>query len=501
MADTTDPQGEITTISTEDLTQQESTESRGGGVRSSWQNFAAPGMTPLRLSNYLRAAANWDPARLMEFAQEVEERDPHFRSVLGTRKMAVSGLEWEVTPASEDERDAEIASFVSDAIAGSPFVTLVVDLLDAVSKGYAASEIVWKVDGGRLLPAQYMYIDPRYLNFDSETQTELQLLTDEERQYGEPLTPGKYVQHVPKLKSGKMARGGLIFTVAALYLMKAYVTKDWLAFSEVFGMPLRYAQLMGNASEDEKKEIFNALKCLSSDASAIFDPNVRIEFLGVNNTSHGDFYEKAVRFWNQEISKVTLGQTMTSEDGSSLAQAAVHNDVRLDIRDADAKALAQTINAFLVGPIVDFNFGVGTPRPVFSFSVEEPDDLQAFTDAVVPLIDRGFDVPIAYLHERFGIPKPEDGEAVLGVRDAEPDPPASELDETPPGEPLPEEDEPEAMTAMQAARALEMPLTAFLSAADSQGLTVYRNAQGRRRFPARDVEAVAEARARETAEA
>ena len=48
------------------------------------------------------------------------------------------------------------------------------------------------------------------------------------------------------------------------------------------------------------------------------------------------------------------------------------------------------------------------------------------------------------------------------------------------------------MTAMQAARALEIPLTAFLAAAQGLRLKTYRNASGRRRFPARDVEAVAE---------
>ena len=61
------------------------------------------------------------------------------------------------------------------------------------------------------------------------------------------------------------------------------------------------------------------------------------------------------------MSKVVLGQTMTDENGGSLAQAMVHNQIRIDILQDDARQLANTINRDLIAPFVALNFGP-TPR-------------------------------------------------------------------------------------------------------------------------------------------
>lgn len=491
MAETTDPQGQTESIDQATLAAHESQTSRSNSIRSPWQSFMARNMTPPRLGSMLRDAANWAPDTLMKFAQEVEERDPHYRSVLSTRKLAITGLPWNLTPASEEARDVEVSNFVASVLEDGSFTSLLFDLLDGLSKGYSVVEIVWKIQDGQIVPAQYQWVDQKFLNFDQETQTQIQLVTEEEPYYGEPLQFGKFIEHVPKLKSGVIARSGLIFTVAALYLMKSYVTKDWLSFAEVFGMPMRWAEVTGNLTDGEKDEVFKALMALSSDATAIFDQNVKVEFKGVNSTAHGDFYEKAVRFWNQEISKVTLGQTMTSEDGSSLAQAKVHNDVRLDIRNADAKRLAETINEFLVAPIVDFNFGVGTPRPSFSFDTEESEDLEQFSASVSMLIDRGLRVPESFVLEKYGIPQAEEGERVLGVRTQ------VQVEETGDGgdgdeiEPPDVPDGEEAMSVRDAAAELGISVTQVYGMASAGELTIYKKGL-RSRFLASEVRARAE---------
>ena len=63
---------------------------------------------------------------------------------------------------------------------------------------------------------------------------------------------------------------------------------------------------------------------------------------------------------DRQTSKAVLGQTMTTDDGSSQAQATVHNEVRHDILKSDARQLANTLNRDLIQPYVDLNFG---PQP------------------------------------------------------------------------------------------------------------------------------------------
>ena len=431
----------------------------------------------------------------MELAETIEERDAHYRSVLQTRKMAVTGLPWRVAPASDDARDVEIAEFCTEVFKRRGFNALLHDSLDALAKGMSAIEIVWStvIEPGRMVPASYHWRDPRYFSYDYETMTQVQLITDGAPTYGEPLQPAKFIVHTPMLKSGKIPRSGLAYTICALWIAKSYILKDWLAFSEVFGMPLRVGRLSDAATEDERKALISGLAAIGSDGAAIISRGAELEMLGVNNTTHGDFYEKAQRFFNQEMSKAVLGQTMTTEDGSSLAQAKVHGEVRSDIRNADAIALAETITADLLSPLVQLNWGDSAAIPIFEFDTSESEDLQAFAAALTPFIDRGLRVDPHEVYDRFGLTPPAEGADVLGsampaAPDSEPDPEEDEAEGEPP-EDLPEDQE--AMSARKAAEALGVSVTQVYGMVSAGELCLYRD-NGRPRFLASEVRARAE---------
>ena len=59
------------------------------------------------------------------------------------------------------------------------------------------------------------------------------------RSKGGELEPYKYIIHKPKLKSGLPIRNGLARLAATMYMLKGFTLKDWWAFAEVFGMPIR----------------------------------------------------------------------------------------------------------------------------------------------------------------------------------------------------------------------------------------------------------------------
>ena len=55
------------------------------GVRQVLSGHPAQGLTPVRLARLLRAAEDGDPMAYLELAEEMEEKDLHYRSVLATR--------------------------------------------------------------------------------------------------------------------------------------------------------------------------------------------------------------------------------------------------------------------------------------------------------------------------------------------------------------------------------------------------------------------------------
>ena len=117
--------------------------------RSLWGGGLVRGLSPEKLAQILDTVRQGEvPAEYLEIAQELEQRDAHYRSVLSTRKHAVEGLEMFVQPAGDSAREQEIAAAVEEGILNHPDITdLRKNALDALGKGFSVNEIVWDTSG------------------------------------------------------------------------------------------------------------------------------------------------------------------------------------------------------------------------------------------------------------------------------------------------------------------------------------------------------------------
>lgn len=387
------------------------------GVRTPWHDTQLMDLDPEKLIRILRDAAEGDANAYLTLAEEMEERDLHYRSVLSTRKLAVASLPATVKAKSDDARDVELADAVREVLVEShEFPDLVFELTDAIAKGYAIIEIDWDTSSKLWIPNSYEWRDQRHFRWD-QTLRRIGLLTETDSAWGEPLAAYKYVFHTHKLKSGAAVRSGLARAACAAFMCKAFGIKDWMAFAEIFGLPIRLGRYGPTATEDDLKTLAVALANIGTDAAASIPKEMELEFKEAAKGTGGDkLFHVLASFFNQEVSKAVLGQTMTSDDGSSLSQARVHNDVRLDILDFDARQISAAINRDLVKPFVDLNFGEQERNayPEIRIAYDEPEDLKALTEAAIPWVDRGMTVEISVLRDRFGFPEPEEGAEVVG---------------------------------------------------------------------------------------
>lgn len=120
-------------------------------IRDRWSTYPSQGLTPVKLADIFKQADGGDIYRQAELFEEMEEKDTHLFSQLQTRKNAVLGLEYEVMPYSDSTEDKKIADFVSDNVKNiiGNFDDSLLELLDAIGKGYAMTEIIWSTDGGK----------------------------------------------------------------------------------------------------------------------------------------------------------------------------------------------------------------------------------------------------------------------------------------------------------------------------------------------------------------
>jgi phage gp29-like protein len=349
----------------------ETREIAAASIRDRWSGYPSSGLTPRRLASILRAADAGDPLRQMELFSEMEEKDAHLFSCLQTRKLSVSGLDWDVVRKGTGIGGQDVAGFIKDALGGiDNFEEALLDLLDAVGKGYSISEVMWAYRDGSVVPSALKKRQQKRFTFMEKdgVSERPRLLTSGEPVYGVPLVQDKFVVHVYRAGSDLPERGGLLRVLAWIYLFKNYALKDWVSFCEVFGMPLRLGIYSPTASKEDRESLIQAVTQLGSDAAGVISESTRIEFVEAAQKS-GAPYKDLVELLNREISKAALGQTLTTDvsEKGSYAAGIVHDGVRGDIMRADARSLERTINRDLVRPLVMFNFGPGVKPPEFKF--------------------------------------------------------------------------------------------------------------------------------------
>lgn len=411
------------------------------------------GLTPEKLGAILRQAEFGDPFMYLELAEEMEEKDLHYLAVLGTRKETIAGLQMTVRPASGETADVRIADMVRDLLLGSTLnlASVLFDILDALGKGFSATEIIWDTAGREWAPARMIWRDPRWFTFDwiSGEQLLVRTLADDNQTLstgkarGEshfepraagfrrarasdswcrtqpmtsPLEPFKFVVHLAKAKSGLPIRGGLARAAGWSYLFKNYVLKDWVTFAEVFGQPLRLGKYGAGAIESDKQALLSAVANIGTDAAAIVPDSMLIEFVEARQTGTAELYERFCEYLDRQVSKAVLGQTLTTEvprNAGSRAAAQVHDAVRRDILAADARRLGETLTRDLVKPVVDLNCGPQSRYPRLDLILPTDQDDREFAAIIAELADRELRIGQQTVLDRLGLPAASGEEAVL----------------------------------------------------------------------------------------
>jgi phage gp29-like protein len=384
-----------------------------GGVRTIWTDTVASGLTPGKLATLLKGAVEGDHLDFLTLAEEIEERDHHYRSVLGTRKLAVSGLEVVVEAASDEARDQELAEAVRGLARDPGFGEALFDLLDGLGKGYSVVELLWETGAARWTP-HYAWRDPRFFQFDRVSRAELRL-RDESAPDGVELPPYKFIAHVPHLKTGIPIRRGLARLAAWAYLFKAFTLKDWAAFVEVYGMPMRVGKYGEGATDEDRRRLIQAVVNLGTDAAAVMHESMAIEFQNaVQGSGNNELFLQCVEFWDKQVSKAVLGQTASTEGTpGKLGAEEAQDRVRLDLVIADARDLSNTLNRDLVRPFIDLNFGPQEDYPRLMLFVPKPEDLQQLTDSVSRLVPLGLRVAQSVIRDKLGLPDPGEEEDLL----------------------------------------------------------------------------------------
>ncbi len=206
---------------------------------------------------------------------------------------------------------------------------------------------------------------------------------------------------------------GLLAKAAPWVIYKRNTTGDWSQFSEVFGMPIQEYTYDSDDDESRRRAIADA-SAIGSLATFIHGRDTSLNLLEAGNkTGSADVYERLIERCNSEISKLILGNTLTTEasDTGTQALGSVHKKGEDAIIQADRNYLLDVLNYNLTDILADLGFNVAGG----SFYFPERKVIDDTTRAnILVQLSNTFKLPIDddYLYEQFGIDKPADYDAV-----------------------------------------------------------------------------------------
>lgn len=389
-------------------------------LRNQFEGHPSRGLKPPRLASILQRAEQGDLIGQHELFQDMEEKDAHLFSEMQKRRLALQTLDWDIVPpdsASSAEKD--LAAYAKDMVGAlAEMEDVIFDMTDAVGHGFSALELQWGDVDKQRLPVKATHRPQSWFCLPTTPgadRNELRLRTGLISQ-GEALWPFGWVIHKHRARSGYLSRAGLFRVLAWPFLFKNYAVRDLAEFLEIYGLPLRLGTYHGAASEGDRATLLRAVVNLGHDAAAIIPEGMKIDFKEAAKGNDVPF-NAMIELMERSMSKAILGGTLTSGEGQHGTQALgnVHNEVRHDLKKADARQVASTLTAQLIYPILAVNKGFTDMRrcPRWVYDTQEPEDLKLYADAVPKLVSIGMQIPEEWAHSKLRIPSPKDGQAIL----------------------------------------------------------------------------------------
>lgn len=385
------------------------------------------GLTPTQAASILLEAERGVLYPQCELAEDMEEKDTHLQSELGKRRRSVQGLNWHIVPppraTDAEQRDAELLTEIMESFTWLD--DCVYDATDAILKGFSCQEFTgWELVEGLMLPTGIEYRDPSWFQCHPDNKNELRLRDGSHE--GQELAPFNWIFHTAKSKSGYLSRIGLIRTLVWPFIFKNYSIRDLAEFIEIYGLPIRVGKYPSGATDNEKNTLLQAVMQIGHNAGGIIPMGMELDFKSAAEGG-ADPFVAMVNWAELSMSKAILGGTLTSQAGSVGSQALgnVHNEVRFEVRDSDAKQLAATLTRDLIMPLYMLNgksFSDPNRHPRFEFDLSEPEDLTTYASNLPTLVNMGMKISTAWVHDKLQIPIASEGDEVLKA--AEPQMPA-----------------------------------------------------------------------------
>ncbi|MEM7072407.1 MAG: DUF935 family protein [Pseudomonadota bacterium] len=318
-----------------------------------------------QITNLLASAEAGNTTDWFQFQARMLQGWPHFAAISASRARSVERMAFSLASGGSSKADFKAVDLVRESLLQNDLLqSALPHLLTAQRLGFAASEIVWEADEKTWLPVALTPIAHQRIGFSGNSFG----LYMPGSARTSPFAPGKVVMFRPFVTSNPQpVMDGFGWPLAHFWLYSDFGLKAWGSFIEKFSKPLMLGKYHRGASTDDKSVLKKAITNMGRNAAAIIPEEMLIEFVETG-LRPGAYHEPMLRYLDRAASKLVLGQDSTTEAISGgHAVSREHNELRIEIVQADADALASCLGNQLLHWLVQLNIPeASTPRLIIA---------------------------------------------------------------------------------------------------------------------------------------
>ena len=347
--------------------------------------------------NAIRSAEIIDYPRREKLCDLYEDvkLDSHLFSVLRKQKAAVLS-----TPI-QFMRDGKVDETMQEHIKSPWFLQFLSDLYDHE----------WEGVGGSLF--QFYRDDRGWINYTLVPRKNVDAINRLILRHQGDTVGVSWDEFDDLLYIGKPRMIGSLAVAAFWVILKRNNVGDWADFAEIFGRPIREGTY--NAFDEEaRQKLLKDITEMGGAGVIVHPDSTELKLVQAQNVSGGgDLYEKLGAYCNSEISKTVTGNTLTTEAGDKGTQAlgTVQKEGEEDINFFVKQTILNILNYEMTDTFA--RLGINTDGGEFFFVPPKSRNTQEKVN-VLKVLKNDLQLPIDddYLYEEFGIPKPQDYEAM-----------------------------------------------------------------------------------------
>jgi phage gp29-like protein len=369
--------------------------------------------------------------------------DDQIKVALQMKTSLIASRAYDVLPATDSDKDKEIAQFLKDELVRIDFNQIVKKTCLSFTWGFSVAEIVWTLSEYEGKPAirikKLPFRDPRRMRIRGDEHGNLKNVIQEpdtavmtNRGADVALPIERVFHYAYQSHFGNPYGESDLRSIYKNWWAKKYTIQFWNVFLERMGAPLLIARYPNGAPPALKTALKAILTGLSSKTEVLVPQGVEIEMLEAKRSGTSD-YNGALAYHDAAIVKgilvpALLGVGEATRRGSD-SQSRLHLRTLFKMADEISKEISTAFMKQVGHKLLDMNFDGITEYPTFKWGDYGEYEAQDITDAVRLLHAAGIleldGEDTNYLRSLVNLPLREEGEEDEVVRPPQLPPPGS----------------------------------------------------------------------------